>query len=124
MRSLEPRAQVQRVGSVTRYEWPSSARGPAGGALVLVIRDLFADDVEEVESAHLAEELEPLAQVGDGLFEVSVRAHVALEAAVLLLEVEHQARVIDDRLDLAAVADDARGGAELGNFCFLKPSNP
>ena len=40
-------------------------------------------------------------------------AEVALEAAVLLLEVEHQAGVVDDRLDLAAVADDARVGAEL-----------
>src|SRR6266540_5766518 len=103
------RARGSRLGArACRYRLPA-----AGAAPVLVRRHLFADDVEEVERAHLAEELEALAQVFHAGLEVAVRAKVALEAAVLLLEVQHLSRVVNDRLDLAAVADDARVGAQL-----------
>ena len=43
---------------------------------------------------------------------------------MLLLEVQHRTRVVDDGHDFAAVADDARVGAEIRHLGLRKRSDP
>src|SRR5213595_22294 len=100
-RSLGTPAEEDRAGRRAVRRFALAVGAPAHE--LLVRRHVLADDVEEVVGAEVAEELQPLAQVGDGGVEALVRAQVVAERAVLALELEHLLGVVHGGLDLAPV---------------------
>src|SRR5436190_569750 len=97
----------------------SSAPLPGGGrdssrvGPLLVRRNVLADNPEEPVSPAVPEKLEPLPEILHRRLEIVVRPEVALEAPVLLVELEHCLGVRDGRLDLAAAAYHAVIGEQL-----------
>ena len=70
-------------------------------------RHRFADAEQEIVGAQLSEERESLLEVGAERGIRVERAQIAREAAVLAVEREHRARVLDRRSDPLARAHDA-----------------
>ena len=68
------------------------------------VRHRVAHGVEEVVRAAVADELEPLLEIGRQLLVLAKRTKMALEAA-RTLEVEQRARVVHDGGDLRAAPD-------------------
>ena len=92
------------IASITGSERLLAARSLP----LLVRRHRFSHDIEKIESAELTQKFEPFAHVLYGRFEIAMRFEIGFERPVFSFHLQHLAGIVNDRLELFAIANQPR----------------